>query len=462
MPMFRQACCSLALVSLLVVASARAELCAIDDVPAATLLLPYFEVDWANPAAVQTLFSINNASASAAVAHVTLWTDESIPTLDFDVYLTGYDVQTINLRNIFNGILPRTADDGIDPDTPGPTATAISNQGALSLPDAVGDVNFPGSTGPCGSAATLYAAGLTPTLSASFVTHLRNAHTGRSSAIYGGCVGLNYGDNIARGYVTIDSVTTCNLQFPSSTGYFTGLADNRNILWGDYFYDDGNSFAQGETLVHIEACAPGYVGQPADECPFTPGDYTFYGRYVGGAATDQREPLATNFGVRYINSLGFQSGTDLLVWRDAKIPLGATIPVHSCTDGRFGWVPLNQADVVAFDEAENPQNLCFVGSNVSPPIGGEETCFPVEAQRVNLLNSQVPFGANPAPTASFGWIFLNLNTAVAGQAPGLPAGVAQAWVTAAMAAEGRYAVGFDAIKLDTACDNVGGGVVLIP
>ena len=45
---------------------ASAELCTIDAVPAATLLLPYFEVDLeANPGkGVDTLFSINNASAT--------------------------------------------------------------------------------------------------------------------------------------------------------------------------------------------------------------------------------------------------------------------------------------------------------------------------------------------------------------------------------------------------------------
>src|SRR4051812_16977664 len=53
-----------------------AAICTIDDVPAATLLLPYFEVDLTGgPTSLTTLFSINNASASAAVAHVTVWTD---------------------------------------------------------------------------------------------------------------------------------------------------------------------------------------------------------------------------------------------------------------------------------------------------------------------------------------------------------------------------------------------------
>src|SRR5262245_37247920 len=175
---------------------ASAEICTIDDVPAATLLLPYFEVDLTNPGGVTTLFSINNASASAGVAHVTLWTDQSIPTLDFDVYLTGFDVQTINLRDIFVfGNLPRTAAAG--PDT---GSDSISPHGALSQ-----DINFPGSSGPCAAPYT------NPVLDNFRLTNLRAAHTGNNAPGYGGCLGANYGDNIARGYVTVDSVTTCNL-----------------------------------------------------------------------------------------------------------------------------------------------------------------------------------------------------------------------------------------------------------
>ena len=51
---------------------------AIDVVPAATLLLPYFEVDLANPDGVTTLFSVNNASAAPQLAHVTFWTDSPV------------------------------------------------------------------------------------------------------------------------------------------------------------------------------------------------------------------------------------------------------------------------------------------------------------------------------------------------------------------------------------------------
>src|SRR3982750_4212346 len=110
---------------------ARAVICTIDEVPAATLLLPYFEVDLAKPNGINTLLSINNASATAVLAHVVVWTDLSVPVLDFNVYLTGYDVQTISLRDLIMGWTPQTASDGQDP------KDTISPQGDFSQ-----DINF--------------------------------------------------------------------------------------------------------------------------------------------------------------------------------------------------------------------------------------------------------------------------------------------------------------------------------
>src|SRR5689334_3742186 len=57
-------------------------------------------------------------SSADEFAHITVWAaDLSFPVLDFNVYLTGYDVQSINLRDILiNGVLsPRTASAGQDP-----------------------------------------------------------------------------------------------------------------------------------------------------------------------------------------------------------------------------------------------------------------------------------------------------------------------------------------------------------
>src|SRR3954469_15697542 len=127
----------LALLGLLALGGqALAVICTVDDVPAATLLLPYFEVNLGDPNGQTTLFSINNASATAILAHVVVWSDLSVPVLDFNVYLTGYDVQTVNLRDVLNGTLPRTASAGQDP------GNTISPKGQFSQ-----DINFASCTG---------------------------------------------------------------------------------------------------------------------------------------------------------------------------------------------------------------------------------------------------------------------------------------------------------------------------
>ncbi|HVS02279.1 MAG TPA: hypothetical protein VMT16_05875, partial [Thermoanaerobaculia bacterium] len=203
-------------------AIAQAGLCTIDQVPAATMLLPYFEVDLAcDGTGITTLFSVNNASAAAAVAHVVFWTDLSVPTLDFDIYLTGFDVQTVNLRDVFcDGKIPVTADQSQDTGT-----DSISPQGIWSE-----DISFPGAFGPCGN---VYPS---PALNQTYLTnHLRSIHTGGRSSLYAACGGEVFGDNLARGYITIDNALRCSLLFPSDEGYFAGeegVASNVNQLWG--------------------------------------------------------------------------------------------------------------------------------------------------------------------------------------------------------------------------------------
>jgi hypothetical protein len=414
---------------------AVAVICTIDDVPAATLLLPYFEVNLSNPNGLTTLFSINNASATAVLAHVVVWSDLSVPVLDFNIYLTGYDVQTINLRDIIvNGVLPRTASDGQDPND------TISPQGLFSQ-----DINFASCTGQLPP----------PPLPADFISHLQLSLTGQSSPILGNrCAGRNLGDNIARGYVTVDTVNNCTLRFPGDPGYFapggTGDATNQNVLWGDYFYvNTGENFAQGETLVHIEA-APGTGTSSFNTYGANPettvaGQYTFYGRYVAWTAADNREPLSTNFAVRYINGGAFNGGTSLLCWRDSKVNQGPfTCPAVAGT--RPPWFPLSQEGIVIFDEQENP-NVPQAPPVSPPPPQTPNLICPAEAQRTRVGSS-----AFPVPF-DFGWLYLNLNTTVAaaGNNPPEDPAAAQAWVTAVMDAAGRFSVGFDAVQLDTAC-----------
>jgi hypothetical protein len=406
-------------------ATLRGEICSLDTVPAATLLLPYFEVDLDNVWGISTLFSVNNASATAVLAHVVLWSDLSVPVLDFNIYLTGYDVQTVNLRDILvNGVLPRTASDQQDP------LDTISPQGDFSQ-----DINFASCQGQLPP----------PTLPSTFIQHLQTSLTGQSSSVLGNrCAGRDLGDRHARGYLTIDTVSNCTLRFPGDVGYFapggTGDATNQNVLWGDYFYvNDMANLAQGETLVHIEASAT----NPETS---TPGEYTFYGRYVSWTAIDNREPLATNFAVRYVNGGTFTGGTDLIVWRDSKVNQGAfTCP--AVAGARPPWYPLGQESIVIFDEEENPELPASFPISPQPP-GEFLVPFPAEAQRVDVDGPALPVGP------SFGWLFLNLNTTVpaAGNNPPEDPAAAQAWVTVTMDAEGRFSVGFDAIRLDDACN----------
>jgi hypothetical protein len=405
-------------------APAAAATCIIEETPAATLLLPYFEVDLANGDGLSTLFSINNAAAEAVLAHVVIWTDLAVPMLQFNVYLTGYDVQTINLRDVLsNGVLPRTASATQDP------GDVISPVGAFSR-----DSGFASCTGQLPP----------PILPANVIQHAQLALTGRPSPLLNNrCSGRSLGDNIARGYVTVDTVNNCTSRFPGDPGYFvaggTGDATNQNVLWGDYFYvNSREGFAQGETLVHIQADA----GNPQLS---TPGRYTFYGRYVGWSAADNRQPLSTNFAVRFVNGGEFTGGTSLAVWRDPKVSQEA-FDCPTAAGSRPPWFPLTQEGFVIFDEQEHP--LIQTPFPVLPPPMPPPTPFPGAAQRVRVGGAALPVPFN------FGWIYFNLNSPViaAGQNPSQDPSAAQAWMTAIMDAAGRFSVGFDAIQLDRACE----------
>jgi hypothetical protein len=413
----RKLCLCLALVSLLGLGGqAFAVINTIDDVPASTLLLPYFEVDIADPVnGVNTLFSINNASATAVLTHVTVWTDQSVPVLDFDVYLTGYDVVTVSMRDILvNGNLPRTASVGQDPSGSAINA-GISPRGVAST-----DINFASCTGilPYGPGA----------VSANFRAHLQALLQGNQSPVTGNCAGSKQDDDILRGYVTVDTVSACNVLFPSQMdeGYLAVLT-NQNVIWGDYFYvNSGQNFAQGETLVHIEACPTCFVT----------GDHTFYGRYISAAALDAREPLPTTMAARYLNGAGFTGGTDFLIWRegdDSDVGYNCNLP------GPPSWYPLDAAQIVIFDETEQP-----VTSDECP--SGDPTCeqlvsIPNEAQRVDVAADLLtPF--------SFGWAYLNLQHTEL--IPEYADTFAQMWLTTVMDANGRFSVGFDGVQLDNA------------
>jgi hypothetical protein len=304
-----------------------------------------------------------------------------------------------------------------------------------------------------------------PQLDEDFLAHLQSILTGGPSPIYNGrCGGADYGDNIARGYVTADVVTDCTLLTPCDFGYFTIDLDNPgpliggydNKIWGDwYMVDYGNNFAQGDNLVHIEVIENADIviiieksraaGQPLGGGIFFGQDgATFWGRCAtifdqDKLVLDLREPLGTTYATRFYQNAAFDGGTDFLVWRDSlyNVYFGEE-DGFDCDDGP-SWFPLNERQVVFFDEQENPDEACTVS-----PCPQADILFPLEAQRVSVSDLDL--------VQQSGWMYANLNQlwnyGLAGPIPT----AAQAWVTAVHSAEGRFSAGLPAVQLDSMCD----------
>ena len=352
------------------------------------------------------------------LAHVTFWSDLSVPIFDFNIYLTGYDVQTINLRDILvNGILPQTASDGQDP------TDTISPQGPFSQ-----DINF----SSCSVILPPPAA-----LPAIFIQHLQTSLTGKPSPILGNlCAGRTLGDNIARGYITVDTVNNCTLRFPSDTGYFGGDATDQNVLWGDYFYI--NRLRTRPRAIRWSTSWP----TPPIPTPRPPATTLSMAATSAGRrrTTAIRWPPTSPPATSGDNS----TDTSLVVWRDSKVSQ-TPFTCPATANVRPSWFPLGQEGLVIFDETEQAQ--VPQSSPVSPAPPSSLSPFPAESQRV-----AVGGGRLPVPFAA-GWLYLNLNTTVtpAGAVPPSDPAAAQAWVSVKMGnSAGRFSVGFDAIQLDNA------------
>lgn len=349
---------------------------AIDNVPSATLLLPYFEADLGNPNGGQTVMRISNSSASAILTHVTLWTDLGVPTLQFDMYLTGYDSVDLDFRLLFQGIVPQTASAGQDP------GDKISPKGSYSQ-----DINFASCTGilpPLGLPPTSSGAlSLGSTWEPGTLAAIRAAHTGQASTLWSGqCGAVAHGDNIARGYVTIDAVNNCTQRYPGDPGYFgaggSGDVTYQNVLFGSYTrINRSQNYASTANLVNVEASL-------VDVQTTTSGRPTFYSDAVSNTAADNREALGAAWQVRTINGGAFPGGTQLIVWRDP----GVKIAPFTCGGALPAPFPLTQQEAIAFDDQEH---FTLLTNN---------SAFPYATQVVNTA-ALSPYGS--------GFIHLNLS-----------------------------------------------------
>lgn len=405
---------------------ARAVVRANDVVPAATLLYPYFEVDLSSEQGVTTMLALQNSTATAILGRWTFWTDLGVPTIVFDTYLTGYDTLTMNLRDVFGaGNIPQTASAGQDPED------TISPHGPFSQ-----DINF----------ASCHVLNMAldplpppvPFLAGAALTDLRAAHRGLASTTYfgaGNCGGVAHGDQIVRGYITVDTVNSCmsesggGIKHPGTADYFNNfVATNQNVMLGDYFIvDPAKNRMDADVAVHVEA----------DQLEFLSGEYTFYGALasVSLGASDFREPLATAWAASY------QGGnSELMVWRDP----GRETAAFTCPNVPANLFPMEQNQIVGFDM-----------ESTGTPIAGV-TPFPYRTQNV-------PVGpaSGLALPGKRGWAFLNLNTYVPFQRPGLGQ-TKQSWVTVRRRLEpgDGMTAGWSAIPLGRA--TVADNPILVP
>jgi len=397
------------LVTLAVVASASpaaAILCTQDQVPAASLLIPYFEVDVSDSACANadgrtTVISIHNEDPMPTWTWVTLWTDWGEPGLYFGVYLTGYDTQTLNLRDIFcGGELPET----------GPETSPHGDFSEDPLTETYPIPEVP-------------------------TDHLKAWFTGQQSPLTGTCAGYagERPQELAIGYVTINGFDPGDVDSPIVRPELwpEGNLSDRNVLWGEWLLvDPAEESAQGFTAVAIEAASSANEISVADR--------TFYALSWEGIGYDEREPLATAYVARYAIAGPFDD-TEILVWREVPPSQGEV----EC--GSFPpWWGLDLAGILAFNERED--------SVVLAPLQGPNL-IPIDPGPLANATGVWSMTENPAfviPQGfEFGRLYLTLQSNVPLEA--YQNRFAQAWVGVRFRADGLYSAGVPALPLDSAC-----------
>lgn len=422
--------------------------CDITVAPAATLLLPFFDVDIGDSQGDETtLFTITNVTRMPQIAHVTVWTDWGYPLLAFNVLLTGYDVQAISLSDVFNH--GRLAPVVISPLQGGGIAPPLPND---SNPNIARDAFGPG--GVCSSLPAVVPSDVLAAIRTALTTGLYNPSTTVCANRRVGGTHTN-----ARGYLTIDVVSTCSTKFADNPDFIRKELLFDNVLIGDYQQVDGHFMsAQAEPMVHIRAIPE---GGPAGSYPGTNLPYTFYDRYTvtfppATARTfDRRQPLPSSFAARWIDN-GRDVKTHYKLWRE-----GLTVGTQSCADAqRNSAMPF---EAIRFDEQENSfsSNWC----HVVQPFCAAVRALPAAAR---VSTSSFPFPDNVS-NAQGGWMYINLSNGgsdfysangYSGVTPFAPEGSntktrpSQGWVIVSMSAEGRFALDLDAAQLGNGCTPV--------
>jgi hypothetical protein len=439
----------IALALLAVAGTGLAVTCAYDNVPAATLLVPYFRVSRNGVTSVgttipdaagqtDTLMAITNVSNTGLIVHVTVWNKYSFPVLDFNIPMTARDVATFRMRDILNGSLnvnPTTQAGSINSDPCG------INQGSGSYAPSIGFgatkyIRF-ANPDPVDAVQSI-SRYQTPAFTGTFRRNVWDSldesgdvtnFTSPGAFILdddnrcaGGVDGAFAGD--FSGYITMDVVNYCTNFFPDqgefyandaiATAGWSAAGYTPNAIMGDFFYVDqntANNNISGDEMVALEF----------DQRLNWIEDKTFYGRYnnvtpadLGNNATvpapyrfvgDGREPLGTRYGFRYLNSAanGLQSWA--LVWRsDRFVNPNNPDDVNLCDwwaeGGPAGFGLFDRLHQLVVHTYDSDENEFVTAGGPSPGQGSAPLYVFLEAQRIDLLgNSDI----NPGGFSG-GWI----------------------------------------------------------
>ena len=348
--------------------------------PAASLLLPYFEVDVSGVPGQTTLFTVTNVARYPQIAHVTLWTDYGYPVMTFNIFLTGYDVQAINMFDVLvRGII-----------APPSGTTSATTPGSLSASNS-GNPNLRTPTDCTPSPGTI---------PQTIISAIRTAlTTGNSSAA--ACAGIGGVHANAIGYATIDLVASCTARTPSDPLYYTTDLLFDNVLIGDYqqlgphpagFPTTGFD-AGSNPMVHMRAVPEG-GGAGSNVGTALP--YTFYDRYTptGRRTFDRRQPLPSTYASRFIQGGTAAFSTNLNIWREG-------IGTGTCADAKAS-AAMVVSELVRFDEHENPFTLGTGLNCLCPPT--IPTLPPTSA--TSSASSTYP---SMGSADVGGWLYLNLN-----------------------------------------------------
>ena len=369
--------------------AAYANFAARDTVPAATLLVPYIIVDTdsagtPNPAGYTTLTVVTNVSSSKEIIHVSVFNAASEAVIDFDEVLSGYDVWSINWKDLVTGDFENfdtgspstgfwsgTIENPNPPQSWGPTMNNKPSFNGL-LPAQDTDYTVPPNTGcgfPWGNQ-TIYHGLIVSGLQSPLVAW-PNQDTncvpsdGAEIKNWPGWLST-LGDTPLFFYATIDVVRHCNSHFPDDAQYWNGDVNSpgqypteANVITGyDFYLNFASNLSESLPTVNIEAWG-GW-----DSIGF----YSANKVNAGLSPVQDREPLPTAWQFNFFTG---PVSTFVNVWKNYDD--FETLYVAACRPYIY----------YAFDENENSKSSttpnCPSGTFCLQP---EPNVFPFQTQRV--------------------------------------------------------------------------------